>query len=812
MHSFRRRHALMAAVVASVVSPLISVAGTPVFSASSTVQIVHDPDTGAATTNSYKNVNPPPASSGMPVPAGYQYGKTLTLGAGTTQAFGSIGHITTSTLAGLTLAAGSGVSQTDPSNNIVAASAETFNINMIWSTPTQFGPTAYGYVSFALAGTVDPGGSAQAIVNLTFKNGNTNANLRAPLSQTLTFSSPGAFSQSFLNNVAFTGGSVPAGTPIVISGSISLRATDPSGTCNIDMPRFETSSAPPTAEFTGNAQSNNYFDPNNWNSGGVIVGSTGAVPNGDGVRARFLGGANLGIADNPLTLGTLDIDSADPVTINGQGSSGAITFRAESGTDDTCIFVRNVTGNGAHTINTGVLVSNPLEIRQDSSSPLTFTKTVDGGAITKTGDGAVIFQAANTFGPLTINGGTVIGTQAGALGASPVNIGEGILNYDVNGLASQINVNAGGVVNLGVIANASDKFVVAPRGAIQGSPNELPNLTIGSTGLSLAPGAMIVHEAFSTGPSGNPANLPNTPTYIFGIGYNATGGGAISVGFGSGSPWRGFGSSRGVFKFGTPGSNDSVVNVVGDAELLVQAGQLSFDGALNGGAFGSTLTKTGKGLVAFGHTAGQSFGGTLNVIQGSVAVNSSLPAALVKVDNGATLGGTGTINAPVSLLAGGRLAPGALAFSDFDAANRPSPETTPGTLTVASLAMNSTSHLVYQLNKPGVYGGGINDLLIVNGNVTLAGLLDIDDGIDFGAGQYTLVDATGSTAGALGFGEIPPQYVGLLSISILSNFAGGTSVVLNVAAVPEPTAAALALFATGLLARRKRASRHPPAV
>ena len=90
-------------------------------------------------------------------------------------------------------------------------------------------------------------------------------------------------------------------------------------------------------------------------------------------------------------------------------------------------------------------------------------------------------------------------------------------------------------------------------------------------------------------------------------------------------------------------------------------------------------------------------------------MDGSLGAGSVNVASGATLGGAGTIGGPVTIQNGGILAPG----------------DSPGTLTVGTLTLNSGSISNYQLGTPNEVGGGVNDLVKVNGNLTLAGTLNV---------------------------------------------------------------------------------------
>lgn len=110
--------------------------------------------------------------------------------------------------------------------------------------------------------------------------------------------------------------------------------------------------------------------------------------------------------------------------------------------------------------------------------------------------------------------------------------------------------------------------------------------------------------------------------------------------------------------------------------------------------------------------------------------------------SGATLGGTGTIVGPVTIQNGGLLAPG----------------DSPGTLTVGTLTLHSGSILNYQLGTPNL-AGVVSDLVNVNGNLTLAGTLNVSNAGGFGSGVYRLLNYTGSlTNDGLSLNRVPAGF------------------------------------------------------
>ena len=60
-------------------------------------------------------------------------------------------------------------------------------------------------------------------------------------------------------------------------------------------------------------------------------------------------------------------------------------------------------------------------------------------------------------------------------------------------------------------------------------------------------------------------------------------------------------------------------------------------------------------------------------------------------------------------------------------------------LGVGKLLLSSGSILDYVLSTPGVIGSGVNSLVNVGGNLTLAGLLNVTNGGGFGLGTYRFI-------------------------------------------------------------------------
>ena len=258
---------------------------------------------------------------------------------------------------------------------------------------------------------------------------------------------------------------------------------------------------------------------------------------------------------------------------------------------------------------------------------------------------------------------------------------------------------------------------------------------------------------------------------------------------------------------GTLGTGNIVVsggNLVGGTTAVQKFTGTS--GSYSGILTGTTgLNKTGAGTLVL--SGANTYTGTTTVAAGTLLVHGSVGA--VTVNSGATIGGNGTLGA-TSLSSGSTIAAGASV----------------GSLTVSSLTVTGGSNMAFQLNDAGGVAGVGYDLIAVTGALDLSGastlnkvnlnLTTLANPADNVSGLPTVFDPFTSysftllTYGSLNLGSNAnvTDLFNITTTGFLSQFtsypsspanfsvvndAGNNRLVLEYAAVPEPSTYGLGL-------------------
>ncbi|MEB2756774.1 autotransporter outer membrane beta-barrel domain-containing protein [Citrobacter freundii] len=182
------------------------------------------------------------------------------------------------------------------------------------------------------------------------------------------------------------------------------------------------------------------------------------------------------------------------------------------------------------------------------------------------------------------------------------------------------------------------------------------------------------------------------------------------------------------------GSLSGAGNVeLGNKELSL--GNLHLDDTISGIISGNdgSLVKIGDGTLTL--TGDNTYTGATDVNEGVLLVNGNQSAATgqVTVKSGATLGGNGIIGGAVDVLDDAHITAGAAINSV-------------GKLTTGSLTLSDNAQLDYQFGQAYTPGGAFNDLIDVNGDLTLDGKLNIETspGGSFDVGVYRVINYTGT--------------------------------------------------------------------
>ncbi|MEL7687971.1 autotransporter-associated beta strand repeat-containing protein [Citromicrobium bathyomarinum] len=481
--------------------------------------------------------------------------------------------------------------------------------------------------------------------------------------------------------------------------------------------------------------------------GGVISGSFSLTKTGAGTLV--LAGANTETARIYLNEGTLRIANNDAFTAYG-------LFAAAGTTIDYADGITNARGIQA---DAGVVTFN-----QSGGSATQSGLIADDAAITKTGTGNLTLSGSNTYsGTTTVSEGTLTVTSRGALGslsagtvvedgATLVLGGSGIVSVGealtltgtgVDGAGALVSSGPGLRTVTGAITLAGNTLVSTSRGAnsldLAGSVTGVDtDLTMSSEGLSRISGQLSLGAGIltKTGPGGLRLDGANND-----YGSLVIAGGRVDVSQSTGLD-RDARVTIGAAALLTIGQSNTIGSLSGSGSL-----QATADSTLTVGTDGTSttysgrmadtsngnlaLTKIGNGtLILSGSNA---YTGETTVQAGTLVVNGDQSAAtgLTSVLNGAALGGRGTIGGDVTLADGASLNPG----------------TSPGTLTInGDLSLSGGSILNYEFGEAGVVGGALNDLVIVGGDLTLDGTLNVaqTQGGTFGPGVYRVINYGGT--------------------------------------------------------------------
>lgn len=327
---------------------------------------------------------------------------------------------------------------------------------------------------------------------------------------------------------------------------------------------------------------------------------------------------------------------------------------------------------------------------------VTGSATLSGGTWSNAGE---TWIGNSGLGTLVLNGGSLTNT-----------IGNIARN---SGSTGSVTMSAGtwNNSNLFVVGNAGNGSFTQTGGTVNSVTSEIGR-TVGGVGVATISGGNWTNSgSLTVGVVGNGNLNLNGGTVTASQVAEGVGNGTITF---NGGTLRVGGNQSALFS----GFEAGDVTTVGAGATIDTQGFTVATGYGLGG--NGSLTKQGTGTLEL--TGTNTYTGATSVQAGRLILNGSPTTSSVTVANGGTL----------------------------------SPGSTASTLTLNGLTFADTAFLDFQLGTPGIVGGGVNDLINVNGNLVLGGLLNIEALSGFGAGGYRLMNYTGSlTNNTLLFGNVP---------------------------------------------------------
>ncbi|MFM8495945.1 MAG: beta strand repeat-containing protein, partial [Planctomycetia bacterium] len=508
--------------------------------------------------------------------------------------------------------------------------------------------------------------------------------------------------------------------------------------------------------------------------------------------------------------GTLTFTGANTYsgqTIVREGTLSATTI----GNGGTIGNLGQAPANSVYLVLTGNAVGNTGTLAYSGAGESTdrlFTMQGSGGTIDASGSGALVLANTGTIGQnaATVSFTTSLVTSVGVVGLQSSHAAQIVVGSTVTasgaGIPAGTTVTEVGVNFVRLSANGTNTagaqtLTFTPPAALT---SRVLTLTGSNTGNNTL--AAVIADA-----SGLPVSLVKNGSGTWRLsGANTyTGATTVQAGrlIGTTTSLQGTITTNAALEFNqtTGGTFAGDIDGTGLFEKT-GAGRLTLTGtALNTG-FTGTVGVTG-GILEVAPTTSLGAGPVTVGSGASLEVRGTLTSTGVTIGSGATLTGTGAINGNV--LINGTLAPGG----------------GPGTLSITGdLGLSAGSVLDFDLAETNqTAGGGINDLVIVNGNLVLDGTLNVPDPTAVSAWTtdatatdpiaWTLFTFTGSVVdNGLALGNLPTitGTAGPLAwqIGIVLNQGGGGSV--KLVAVPEPSTALLVTGAlvTGTVYLRRR--------
>ncbi|WP_114953406.1 autotransporter-associated beta strand repeat-containing protein [Sphingosinicella terrae] len=631
---------------------------------------------------------------------------------------------------------------------------------------------------------------------------------------------------------SYTGGTLISGGVLSVANDSFLG--DAAGVITLDGGTLQLTgaSAPTTHSYALGASGGSIDVTDAAASAGILNGLSG-----NGGLTKLGAGSLTLAADNSYAGGTTI--SGGTLRIGAGGTTGSIVGDVvNNGTlnfnrSDAHSFAGSITGTGGVTIfSTGVttLTGNSNYGGTTTLGNLSTNLRIAEGAIvtsggaTSLGRSTLTIDGANTVFSTTSVNGTASGAGSSIVSVTnggTLRVTAGDLSMRAAGTSIQVNVSgansladiSGGVLGTAVV-NSPFSMTIGTGGTLRtagasqiGSATSTTNpIAVAITGagsnwtstgsLLMTAGDFTVDQGgvatfasatFGSAPqaaslqvSGADSSFATTGDLVIGSGTGTgvltlTDGGHVTVG-GTLTLAEDAGAT-GILNIGGAEGAAAAASGVFDAATLglgSATSRLNFNHTDPGYVFATVLTGTGNVNQTAGTTiltGLNTYSGLTTVDGGTLLVNGDQSSAMGQTDvaSGATLGGIGRIGGDVILADGAFLAPGDVSG--------------PGTLTInGNLSLAGTSRLLYDFGESNVVGGPLNDLVVVGGDLDLAGTIDVTvtPGGSFDVGVYRVISYGGALTGSgLAVGGAPAGSSPIVQTSVggqvnLVNTAGLT--------------------------------------
>lgn len=699
----------------------------------------------------------------------------------------------TTTVNAGTLQLGNGGASGGVAGNIVNHSSLVFNRNGIFSYGgeisgngqlTQSGPGTLlltGNHSYTGGTTVNAGtlqlgngGTTGGVTGNITNNGILLFNRSDPVTLTSVVSGIGSVNQAGPGSLLLTGSNTYTGGTIISAGTLQLGNGGANGSVagNVTDNGTLVFNRSDLFTYAGNVSGTGSLEQSG--TGTLLLTGNNTYTGGTTINGGILqlgnGGTSGSVVGNIFNNGALVVNRSGQFNINsvvsGTGSlafsgpstvvltsdqlySGGTTINAgtlQLGNGGTSGSVQgNIVNNGALVVNRRgqyiydrvISGSGSVTLAGPSDLVLTSDQTYSGGTIINAGtlqlgNGG---SSGNVHGDITNNGALIV-NRSDALTMGDVISGTGSLTQSGVGTLTLTAVNSytGTThVNNGVLSVFSDSNLGSSPAALEFRGG---TLQFTSSFVSDRTGKIDTVGIFDT-TGGNNVTFSNT---LSGLGQLLKRGLGTLTLSGSNSYTGNTVIESGTLQVGVGGSSGSILgNILNNGTLIVnRSNAVNYGGVIGG--FG-TLVQVGAGVLNLSGL--NTYTGLTTVNAGVLAINGLLTGN-TQVNSGATLRGTGNSTGDVVIANAGRLAPGNSA----------------GTFNIGSLVLNGSSQLDYELGLPDIVGSGVNDLTIVNGNLTLDGTLNLSNLGGMSPGTYRLFNYTGTlTNNGLDIvGTLPPMF------------------------------------------------------